>query len=513
MRHAPVNWYEGLFLRPQHFQANDRWWSEQLSSSQRWDNPYHYGIRKIEFSEEALRNQQFEVKHLQARMRDGTLISIGDGNQPDQVDLKRVANTSGVRADLGNAFDSESIIRVYIGVPKLQFGRENIVGTANGEKNGNGNGNGNGHSNAANGNGSTHRLETRYREIGIAVHDENRSGNDQQIHLRQLNARILLSTDDHSGYDLLPIAQIKRASDREAAPQLDDDYIPPVLAISNWPGLGRDIVRSIYDIIGQKIEVLSEQVRNRGIVRQSVDPADSDRVAMLEVLNEAYSTLGVMAFSDGVHPLAAYTELCRIIGRLSIFGEDRRTLDLPPYDHEDLGSIFPEIRRRIESLIFSVRDYEYQQRFFVGVGMGMQVSLEPRWFNSDWNWYIGVKKGDLTEQECRTILSPGHLDWKLGSSRQVEVLFQRRAQGLQLETLRHTVRALPAHSDWVFYEIDRNDSPAWRDVQETQTLAMRLKDSLIENQDRLQGKQSLVVNWSGRNVTLQFAMFAIPAQK
>jgi len=92
-------------------------------------------------------------------------------------------------------------------------------------------------------------------------------------------------------------------------------------------------------------------------------------------------------------------------------------------------------------------------------------------------------------------------------------LFQRRAQGLQLETLRHSVRALPAHGDWVFYEVARNDSPAWRDVQETQTLAMRLKDSLIENQDRLQGEESLVVNWDGRHVTIQFALFAIPTRK
>ncbi|MCA9213849.1 MAG: type VI secretion system baseplate subunit TssK [Planctomycetales bacterium] len=508
MRNAPVNWYEGLFLRPQHFQANERWWSEQLNCSQRWDNPYHYGIRRIVFSEEALRNQQFEVTSLEARMRDGTLVKIGEGSELDQVDLKRIAQSPTVRTSLKNAFEDESVIRVYLGVPKLQLGRENLL-LMNGRSDKSSDSNGTGQ----NGNGPTNRIEARYREIAREVHDENRAGNDQQIHLRQLNVRILLSTDDHSGYELLPIAQIKRASDRESAPQLDRDYIPPVLAISNWPGLGRDCVRGIYDIIGQKLEVLSEQVRNRGIARQSLDPADADRVAMLEVLNEAYSTLGVLAFVDGVHPLSAYTELCRIVGKLSIFGEQRRAIELPPYDHEDLGNIFPEIRRRIESLLFSVRDYEYQQRQFVGVGMGMQISLEPQWFNSNWHWYIGVKKGDLTEQECRTLLSPGHLDWKLGSSRQVEILFQRRAQGLQLEPLRHTVRALPAHSDWVFYEVARNESPAWRDVHDTQTLAMRLKDSLIENQDRLQGEQSLVVNWDGRNVTLQFALFAIPTQK
>jgi type VI secretion system protein ImpJ len=145
--------------------------------------------------------------------------------------------------------------------------------------------------------------------------------------------------------------------------------------------------------------------------------------------------------------------------------------------------------------------------------MGMQVSLDPRWFNSNWQWFIGVKKGDLSEQECRVLLSSGQLDWKLGSSRQVEILFQRRAPGLQLEPLQRTIRALPALSDWLFYEVSRNESPAWQDVQVTQTLAMRLKDSLIVNQDRLQGEQRLVVNTNGRHATLEFALFAVPTQK
>jgi type VI secretion system protein ImpJ len=509
MNNLSVQWYEGLFLRPQHFQATERWWSEQLHVSQRWDAPHHYGIRSIEFSKEALKNHQFEVKSLQARMRDGTLVNLGDAESIDRLDLKSqhvVAPTA--QADLSAAFDQHAVIRIYLALPKLHLGRDNVArhGATNGHAPA-----------AANGNGSRRHgfadQQVRFRDVSVEVKDENRSGVGHEIQFRTLNVQLLLSTQDLSGYELLPIAQIKRASEREAAPQLDEDYIPPVLSVTAWPGLGRDLLRPIFDIIGQKIEVLSEQVRNRGIIRQSVDPSDSDRVAMLERLNEANSALGVLAFTDGVHPLTAFTELCRVVGQLSIFGEKRRVEDLPPYDHEDLGPIFRSLRQRIEQLIFTVRDYEYQQRYFVGVGMGMQVSLDPRWFNSNWQWFIGVKKGDLSEQECRVLLSSGQLDWKLGSSRQVEILFQRRAPGLQLEPLQRTIRALPALSDWLFYEVSRNESPAWRDVQVTQTLAMRLKDSLIVNQDRLQGEQRLVVNTNGRHATLEFALFAVPTQK
>jgi Uncharacterized protein conserved in bacteria len=283
-----------------------------------------------------------------------------------------------------------------------------------------------------------------------------------------------------------------------------------VLSIDAWPGLGRDIVRAIYDMIGQKLEVLSQQILSRGIGLESNEPGDADRILMINQLNSAFTTLGVMAFAQGVHPYEAYKELARIVGQLSIFSDQRRAEEVPPYDHEDLARIFNLLKIRIETLLNAVRSYKYEQRYFIGVGLGMQVSLEPRWFNSDWKWYIGVYKGDLTEQECRDLLSPGNLDWKLGSSRQVEFLFSHRAEGVGLVPADHAVRALPTRRDWLYYEVPRTDSPAWRDVQETQTLAMRLKEALIVNRDRLQGERTLVVSALGRTVPLQFALFSVP---
>lgn len=118
--------------------------------------------------------------------------------------------------------------------------------------------------------------------------------------------------------------------------------------------------------------------------------------------------------------------------------------------------------------------------------------------------------GDISPAECRELLSPGQLDWKFGSSNQVEMLFKNRMPGIELIPLDRPIRALPARSDWIYYEISKGDGVAWREVQNTQTLAVRLKDSLILNLDRLQGEKTLVVSSRGRRVTLQFALFAVP---
>jgi hypothetical protein len=48
---------------------------------------------------------------------------------------------------------------------------------------------------------------------------------------------------------------------------------------------------------------------------------------------------------------------------------------------------------------------------------------------------------------------------------------------------------------------------------ETQTLAMRLREVLIDNRTQLQGQQKMVVRYGNRDTTLQFALFAVPIRR
>ena len=474
MHHLPVHWSEGLFLQPHHLQAADRYWTEATQLSERWDHPYSYGVRTLEFSEEAISNYQFQVNVCHARMKDGALISLDPGQEPDRVDLKE-------------AFASESSVMVYLAVPKLRLGRPNVGTLGEPGKN-------------------------RYLDSTISVSDESLGGNDQEVQLRDLNVRVCLSTQDLEGYELLPIARVQRSGEKEATPQLDTSYIPPVLAIEAWPPLGRDIVRAIYDVIGQKIEILAETVVNRNISLVSQEPGDLNRLMMLSELNAAYATLRVLTFASGVHPLVAYTELARIVGQLAIFGPQRRPPEIPQYDHDDLARIFYWVKRQIELMLDAIGGYEYEQRFFEGEGQGMRVTLENKWLGSDWTWYVGVLRGDLSEKDCLAMLSPGALNWKLGSSGQVEALFKYGQAGLQLNPAAQAPRALPPSRDWIYYEVSKVGA-AWNDVQKTQTLAMRLQEKLIHNLDTLQGQRKLVVAVGGKHAPLEFALFAVPHPK
>lgn len=490
MRHLPVLWHEGMFLRPQHFQAADRYWTELVALGQQLDHPYYYGLRSASLSEEAIANHQFQLNSCRARMRDGTILDLEVGQEPDRLDIRQA--TSGEvldSADLTDAFEKASRVQVFLAVPRLKLGRVNVARDRSQD-------------------------DARYVSTSVSVQEETDGSQSEEVTFRALNVKLLLSTQSHTGYEVLPIAQVKRAGSAGSAPELDPEYIPPLLAIEAWPRLSRDILRVIYDRLGESIQVLSEQVSALDVALASRDPEEMQNLLLLSRLNEAYAAVSSLTFAAGVHPFEAYRELCRVIGQLALFGPSRRCPEFPRYDHDNLYPVFKWIKDQIEEVLRRDRDAKVERRFFVGAGPGMQVQLDPRWLAEGWNWYVGVNRGNLPENEVRELLKPGamSLDWKFGSASMVDYYKRAFHPGLRLEPVTQVPRNLPSGGHWLYYEV-RRDNDAWPYVQREQNLAMRLNTHLIRNLESLQGKHDLVVSVKGQNVILQFALFAVPPRR
>ena len=482
MQHEQVAWLEGMFLRPHHMQAAERSYAELQRNQVHLDHGYSYGLRRISFSAEAIANGQFELTECQARLRDGTVVGISMGQEPDRVEL---GSKSQVPAkDLSSAFEQDESIDIYLAVPKLHLGRPNTLPQRGGEH--------------------------RYVSHESTVPDENAGGNEQEIQQRELNVQLLIGTENLAGYETLRIARIKRSGATEAAPELDHDYVPPVLACDAWPELSRDYVRAVYDIIGQKIEVLSAQVNSRGIMQGAPEAGDVNRLLMLMALNEGFSSLRSLAFATGVHPLVAYTELCRIVGSLSIFRNDRRPGEIPLYDHDDLARIFRWVREEIRSLITEVEEYKYEREDFVGREKILVASLTPKWLGHGWDWFIGVEYQHITAQECRDLLKPGRLEWKLGPSQRVEFMWKFKVPDLDISET-PAPRALPQGDNWIFFSVDRR-GPVWNQLQsqDPPALGIKFNEKLIENLQTLENQKDLDFNVDDQRGTLRLSLFAVP---
>jgi len=506
MRNQPVYWSEGMFLRPQHFQAAERHWNELINISEQIDHPYSYGVRSISISNEALKNNQVRITQLQARLKDGTIIDLDVGQEPDRLELKdnqsRKGNDNGLRFIdselLAKAFEKGDTVSVFLAVPQLSLGRKNVrVGETSSEA-------------EKSRPDEKDQLDSRFEVDLKSLQDENEGGNDQDVEFRKLNVRLLLNTQLHTGFEVLKIAQIKRGGSSGTGPELDPTYIPPLLAIEAWSQLNKGIIRAIYDRIGESINVLADQISDLDIALASSDPLDIKRVMILLRLNEIYSVIGSQTFALGEHPYAAYKELCRAVGQLATFGPSRKPPEFPRYDHENLYYVFKWLKDQIEALLEAIPKSGYVQRYFTGAGQGLQVSLEPQWLAEGWNWFIGVNRGSLTETECRELLKPGsaNLDWKFGSATMVDFYRRNFHRGVVLEEVTQTPRILPSKGPWLFYAVKR-DNEAWPYVHKEQSLAMRLNTHLIRNLDKLPGSRDLAVSVRGQSVILQFALFAV----
>ena len=262
-----------------------------IGLSDQFDHAYNYGLVSIEINERALANSQLEIVGCRARMKDGTVISF-TAHHVDRLDLR-----DGLKGpeDLAALFLKHEHITVYLAIPHLVEGRANVTDAGT-------------------------PANTRYVSYPLESDDEDAGGNRQEISFRDGNVRVMLSTQDRDGYDCLPVCRIRRSASGDGKPVLDKEYFPPCLALDAWPDLGINVVRAVYDMIGERATELSRQITDRGINMSSQHPGDLEKLFMTHALNQSLGTLCCLAFAQGVHPFVAYTSLCDIIGRLSIFG-------------------------------------------------------------------------------------------------------------------------------------------------------------------------------------------------
>jgi len=469
MHNSPVLWSEGMFLRPHHFQAADRYWGELISTGNRFDHPCGYGISRLTVNTESLQNNLLDLVGLSARMKDGTLLETEIGHV-DSVDLK---------TRLGNIAPPK-VLQVFLAIPQDSEGQGNTANTPTAVK--------------------------RYLSFDREVADEIRGDNRQSVPSRRLNYRILLSTDDCSGFHLLPLLQLLPSSGTTGKYRIDPEYFPPMLEVASWSEM-KGLLGDLRSFILGRLKTIGEVVKHRGISLGSTIEGDAQKLWLIHCMNQAASELECLALAPGIHPLVAYTYLCSIVGRCSIFGPDMIFAGVPQYDHDNLGPIFRKLCEMIRGLINNVRDDEVVQRMFQGSGRGMSVSIQPEWLGPEWDWYFGVKPLNFEREKVSSVMEKG-LVWVLGSAELVESYFTAKRGGLSLtKEVREIPRSLVGRGNWSFYQI-KTETDAWKRVAMDFSIAMRIKEEQIANLNALNGSTRLLANIAGQTYAMEFAVFA-----
>jgi len=463
-----VHWSEGLFISPHHFQMAERRLREELAIAQQWHVGYAYGLRQIEIDRDALSNWRVSINVLHARLRDGTFVRFPEDAVLSPVEIPKSAFHS-----------SEDRLMVYLAVPRLQLGRKNAEARSG-------------------------EAACRYAVETQEVEDENQPGNPLVVDVRWLNARLILGDEGLSGYEVLPIMRVRLGSVAEAPPEVDPDYIPPLLACDAWTHLQQRIIGSITDQFGSLADQLARNMLDRGVAFESGHREDLERIFKLHSLNTALGYLVNLPYARGVHPLWAYMELCRVVGLISIFLPARRMPRVPLYDHDDLAGCFYAVRRLLD-LDPEGQRRSYIKRPFTGAGLQMQVRLDREWLGSGWVFYMGVDS-NLSFNEVDLLLK-NRLDLKVGSSDVVENIYRSGKGGVALRPEAAPPRDFPG-ATWSYWKLDRG-SEAWQAIEKSLNVAIRFNEKQVVG--KIDGEQTIQIRTDqGQLVALSFALYAMP---
>ena len=411
-----VVWQEGMFLRAQHFQQQDRWLEMLVRARTAALRPHPWGIVEMAIDRDLLSTGRFALTSAIGVFEDGTPFAIpGETDHPPPLDLP----------------ESTRNAVVYLAAPIRQPGAVEI---------------------AMNG------AEGRYALRDFEAYDtHSASPQPAPLLIARLRLRYMLETEERAGYLCIGLARVTEvAADRRAT--LDDRWIPPALVCSAALPLS-GLISEFSGMLNQRGEALAARMTAPGGSRGVAEFAD---FLLLQSVNRWQKLLAHWADAGNIHPEELYSAFVQMAGELATFTEvTRRPNAYPAYRHDDLQRSFApvvaDLRRSLSAVLEQTAiAIPLQQRQF-GVRVGPIVDRSILRASS---FVLSVQADMPTEQLQR--LFPSQV--KIGAVEQIRDLVNVLLPGIAVRPLPVAPRQIPFHAGASYFELDRN-SPHWQQMQ------------------------------------------------
>ena len=421
-----VAWQEGMFLRAQHFQQQDRSLEHLVRARTAHLQPFGWGVSHYAIDRDLLAAGRFALASATGVFEDGTPFTLpGDADHPPPLDVPPNAR---------NAL-------VFLGVPIQQAGSMELA--APGSPDG------------------------RYSVSPFEAFDTHSTApQSTDLLVGRLKLRYLLETEERAGWMCIPIARIvEMSSDRRVT--LDDSWIVPALLCSASPVLS-GLTTELAGMINQRGEALAARLTAPGGARGVADVTD---FLLLQSLNRWQKLLSHWADAGTPHPETLYATLVQMAGEFATFTEtSKRPAAYPAYRHEDLQRSFAPVVADLRRSLSAVIDPNViaipliERRFGVRVG-----AITDRSVLRAASFVLSVRADVPTETLRR--LFPTQV--KIGAVEQIRELVNVALTGIAVVPLPVAPRQIPIHVGASYFELDRN-SPHWAQMQSSGGFAIHL---------------------------------------
>lgn len=422
-----IIWSEGMFLRPQHFQQNDRYTDWLVRSRVAGLTPHSWGIAQLTINRELLLAGRFALESCRGIFDDGTPFALpGVADHPTPLMPPETTR---------NAI-------VYLAVPLRQAGGVEAVPP--------------GRDDAA----------ARFAASEVGVFDSVAGfDGEANVQVGRLRARYLLETDELAGYTCIGLARIVEVrADRSI--MLDEQYIPPTMVCASSQQL-TGFLTEIYGLLQQRAQAVAARV---------IDPSASGvaEIAdflLLQAVNRYEPLFAHLLALEELHPERFYATALELAGELATFvSRSKRAASFPPYRHIDLQATFAAVMGDIRQALSAVLErtaipIPLQERRH-----GIRVApITDRGLVATAVFVLAVK-ADMQAEPLRRNF-PNQV--KIGPVEQIARLVNVALPGIPVRALPVAPRQIPYVAGMAYFELERS-VPLWRELQSSGGIAIHV---------------------------------------
>ena len=422
-----VIWSEGMFLRPQHFQQQERYLEHCIHERNLVSEPYYWGFKTLAIDSASLAIGKLRLLDAEGLLPDGTPFSfpaMSPGPEPKGF-------TEGAVGDI-----------VYLALPLKRPGVEETDFEDKPDS------------------------LARYCVTDDEVHDCNAMGGEPaELQTGIPRFRLLLGKELSESWTALPVARVIECKSNKQV-VLDQNFIPALLRSGCHPVFHAWIVESL-GLVYQRADMLSERLNQPG--RGGVSQVSE--FLMLQMLNRYQPLLWHMADCSKQHPEYVFKLLIQIVGELATFAKaPRRPEELPKYNHDDLQSCFSPLMQKMRESLSQVLEQTAIQIDLVEKNYGIHVGqVRDKTLLSTASFIVSAHASMSAEQLRTQFLS----QVKVGPTGKIRDLVNLHLPGIKLNPLPIAPREIPYHAGYNYFEMECNGE-LWSEIKSSGAFAMHI---------------------------------------
>jgi len=424
---SKVVWSEGMFLNPQHFQQQERYFERLLQGKCSAYGAYAWGMHEFEIDQQLLSLGKVSVTKAKGVFPDGTPFSFPDVDEPPPV-LEVPENTHNTI--------------VYICVPVKRPGAVDVIEQENSQ-----------------GLARYYSFEQETRDIS------NESGDNISLNVGKLRFRLMLETDDLSGYACVGLIRIAESREDKNV-LLDDSYIATCLDCKKSPKLA-GYLTEVIGLLHHRGEAIAGRLAdtNRGGTAEIAD------YMMLQLINRIEPMTNHLSKMNGLHPVDLFAESVQMVGELSTFvSKNKRTPVFPPYLHDDLQLTFTPVIAELRNCLSMVYEQTAVSLKLVEKKYGIRVAEMADKSLIGTAMFVLSVRADVPEDALRAHL-PAQI--KIGPVERIRQLVNAAMPGIGLKPLPVAPRQIPYHSGYTYFQLEPQ-SDFWNELKHSGGFALHV---------------------------------------